>query len=71
MSLNSKVWIKKKQFIAKFEEIWDEDQKTNKKKVINLKALRTFVISGVKPQKQMVFVAKSTKKQFLLSNSRR
>ena len=43
--------------------------KERKKKVIIRKYTRIFINCWVKPQKQTVFVAKSTKKQLLLTNS--
>ena len=52
---------------ANFLVIWGENQK--KKKVFIPKYTWIFINSGVKPQKQTVFNAKRTKKQFLLTNS--
>ena len=72
-------------FIAKSHEIWVKDQKkvffskharifTNfevkKKKLFNSKNARICTKSGVKPQEKRVFITKSVKKQFLLTNSR-
>ena len=55
---------------AYFDKIWGKDNK-EKRKVFILKYTGIFMDSGVKPLKQTVFIAKSTKKkQFLLTNSR-
>ena len=40
-----------------------------RKKVFISKYARIFTNSGVKPQKKRVFIAKSAKKQFMLTNS--
>ena len=44
--------------------------KTEKKKIFDPKYTRIIINSGVSPQKQLVYMAKSTKKQFLLTKFR-
>ena len=44
-------------------------KKKRKKKVFVPKYTQIFMNSGVNPQKQTVFIAKSTKKHFLFTNS--
>ena len=58
MSTNSGLHLKN---CANFHEIWGGDQK---KEVFIPKNARIFMNSGVKAQKQTVFIAKSTKKNF-------
>ena len=56
-------------FISKNARIFTKSEVNTKKKVFIPKYTRFFMNSGVKPQKKSVFIAKSTKKQFLLTNS--
>ena len=56
-------------FISKNARISTTSGIKTKKKIFIQTYSRIFMKSGVKPQKQTVFIAKSTKKRFLLTNS--
>ena len=64
---NSRVWTKKQSFSVRIcTNSW---VKTEKKRSSSQKNARISTISRVEPQKKWVFIAKSAKKQFLLTNS--
>ena len=56
-------------FISKIAQMSTKSNVKAKKKGLYPKIYQIFLNSGVKPQKQTVFIAKSTKKQFLPTNS--